>query len=54
MKVVVDAFGGDNAPLEVVEGAVLAVKKRKDLERKFFMYSKLRNEKNEKKKYWKN
>lgn len=32
MKVVVDAFGGDNAPLEVVEGAVLAVKKRKDLE----------------------
>ncbi len=31
MKVVVDAFGGDNAPLEVVEGAVLAVKKNKDL-----------------------
>ena len=31
MKVVVDAFGGDNAPLEVVEGAVLAVKENKDL-----------------------
>ncbi len=31
MKVVVDAFGGDFAPLEIVEGAVLAVKKRKDL-----------------------
>lgn len=32
MKVVVDAFGGDNAPLEIVEGAVLAVQKNKDLE----------------------
>lgn len=32
MKVVVDAFGGDNAPLEIVEGAVLALKKFKDLE----------------------
>ncbi len=32
MKVVVDAFGGDNAPLEVVEGAILALKKHKDLE----------------------
>ena len=32
MKIVVDAFGGDNAPLEVVEGAVLAVQKHKDLE----------------------
>lgn len=32
MKVVVDAFGGDNAPLEIVEGAVLAIKKHKDLE----------------------
>ncbi len=32
MKVVVDAFGGDNAPLEVVEGALLALKKHKDLE----------------------
>lgn len=31
MKVVVDAFGGDNAPLEIVEGAVLAVDKNKDL-----------------------
>ena len=31
MKVVVDAFGGDNAPLEIVEGAVLAVKENKDL-----------------------
>ena len=31
MKVVVDAFGGDNAPLEVVEGAVRAVKQNKDL-----------------------
>ncbi len=31
MKVVVDAFGGDNAPLEVVEGAVLAVSKNKKL-----------------------
>ncbi len=32
MKVVVDAFGGDNAPVEIVEGAVLAVKANKDLE----------------------
>lgn len=31
MKVVVDAFGGDNAPLEIVEGAVLAVNSIKDL-----------------------
>lgn len=31
MKVVVDAFGGDNAPLEVVEGACLALKQNKDL-----------------------
>ncbi len=31
MKVVVDAFGGDNAPLEVVEGAILAIKENKDL-----------------------
>ena len=31
MKVVVDAFGGDNAPLEVVEGAILALKENKDL-----------------------
>lgn len=32
MKIVVDAFGGDNAPLEIVEGALLALKKHKDLE----------------------
>ncbi len=32
MKVVVDAFGGDNAPLEIVEGALLALKKHKGLE----------------------
>lgn len=31
MKVVVDAFGGDNAPYEIVEGAVLAIQKNKDL-----------------------
>lgn len=31
MKIVVDAFGGDYAPLEVVEGAVLAVKQNKNL-----------------------
>ena len=31
MKVVVDAFGGDNAPLKVVEGAILAIKENKDL-----------------------
>lgn len=31
MKIVVDAFGGDFAPLEVVEGAKLAVKNQKDL-----------------------
>ncbi|MBE7073856.1 MAG: phosphate acyltransferase PlsX [Clostridiales bacterium] len=32
MKIVVDAFGGDNAPLEIVEGAVQAIQKNKDLE----------------------
>ena len=32
MKIVVDAFGGDNAPLEIVEGVKLALKKHKDLE----------------------
>lgn len=32
MKIVVDAFGGDNAPVEIVEGAILALKKHKDLE----------------------
>lgn len=31
MKIVVDAFGGDNAPVEVVEGCLLALKKHKDL-----------------------
>lgn len=31
MKVVVDAFGGDNAPIEIVEGSVLAVERNKDL-----------------------
>ena len=31
MKVVVDAFGGDNAPVEIIEGVVSAVKKHKDL-----------------------
>ncbi|MBQ8444524.1 MAG: phosphate acyltransferase PlsX [Clostridia bacterium] len=32
MKIVVDAFGGDNAPLEIVEGVVLALEKNKNLE----------------------
>lgn len=32
MKIVVDAFGGDNAPLEIVEGAVAAIERNKDLE----------------------
>ena len=32
MKVVVDAFGGDNAPLEIVEGCVMALEKNSDLE----------------------
>ncbi len=32
MKIVVDAFGGDNAPVEIVEGAVLAVEEKKDLQ----------------------
>ena len=31
MRIVVDAFGGDNAPVEIVEGALLAVEKNKDL-----------------------
>ena len=31
MKIVLDAFGGDNAPLEIVEGALLALEKNKDL-----------------------
>lgn len=32
MKIVVDSFGGDNAPLEIVEGALMAIEKHKDLE----------------------
>ncbi len=32
MKVVVDAFGGDNAPVEIVEGALMALEKNKELE----------------------
>lgn len=32
MKVVIDAFGGDNAPIEIVEGAKLALTKNKELE----------------------
>lgn len=32
MKIVVDAFGGDNSPVAVVEGALLALRKRDDLE----------------------
>ena len=30
-KVVVDAYGGDNAPLAIVQGSVMAVNKRQDL-----------------------
>ncbi len=29
-KVIVDAMGGDNAPAEIIEGAILALQKRKD------------------------
>ena len=32
MKVVIYAFVGDNAPLEIIEGAILALNKHKDLE----------------------
>lgn len=32
MKVVIDAYGGDNAPYEIVKGAVLSVNKVKDLQ----------------------
>lgn len=32
MKVVIDAFGGDNAPVEIIEGVKLALKKLPDLE----------------------
>ena len=30
MKILVDAFGGDNAPIEVVKGSVEALKENKD------------------------
>ncbi len=32
MKIVVDAFGGDNAPLEIIEGAVIALERNPSLE----------------------
>lgn len=32
MKIVVDAFGGDNAPREIIEGAVLSLEKHPDLQ----------------------
>ncbi len=32
MKIVVDAFGGDNAPVEIVKGAVLATKNNQNVE----------------------
>lgn len=32
MKILVDAFGGDNAPIEIVKGAVLAVNEKSDLQ----------------------
>ena len=32
MKIVVDAFGGDNAPVEIIEGAKIALEKHKNLE----------------------
>ena len=31
MKIVIDAFGGDNSPEEIVEGALLGLEKHKDL-----------------------
>ena len=31
MKIVLDAFGGDNAPVEIIEGTLLALEKNKDL-----------------------
>lgn len=27
MKIIVDAFGGDNAPIEVLKGCILALEK---------------------------
>ncbi len=32
MKIIVDAFGGDNAPLEVIKGSAMAVENLKDVE----------------------
>ena len=32
MKVLVDAFGGDNAPLEILKGCVLCLEKYENLE----------------------
>ena len=32
MKIILDAFGGDNAPVEIIEGANLAIKQDKDIE----------------------
>lgn len=32
VRIVVDAMGGDNAPVEPIKGAVMAVKKRKDIQ----------------------
>lgn len=32
MKIVIDAFGGDNAPEEIVEGAIIAIEKYDNLE----------------------
>ena len=32
MKIVIDAFGGDNAPIEIIEGVLLGLKKHEDLE----------------------
>lgn len=31
MKIVIDAFGGDNAPAEIVKGAILGLKENKDI-----------------------
>ena len=31
IKIVIDAFGGDNAPSEIVKGAILAVNKNDDV-----------------------
>ena len=30
-KIVIDAFGGDNAPKEIIEGALIAIKQHKDI-----------------------